>query len=129
MAPWGHQISTALLFDQGKKVSIKEELYVHIERSGAVCSQQNMCAPHSMETHLLKRTGSRTQGAACSKGCPAMPLSPLTVLLTLQLQQPQPGCDWIELQDQERRCLFPALQQLRVVNCTGSTQGGALKPF
>lgn len=103
---------------------------VSMQRGVGMSAPSKTCVPHSMETHLLKRTGSRTWGAACSKGYPAMPLSPLTMLLTLQLQQPRSGSDWVELQDQECCCLFLALQQLkRAMNCTDSTQGGALKPF
>lgn len=45
-----------------------------------VCSTQQ-------ETHLLKRSESKTSWEACSKDCPAMPLSSLTPLLTLQLQK------------------------------------------
>lgn len=52
---------------------------VSMQRGVGMSAPSKTCVPHSMETHLLKRTGSRTWGAACSKGYPAMPLSPLTM--------------------------------------------------
>lgn len=88
MQAQGNENATALLFGQGKKqASIQEELRGHPVRGEGLSPACKAGWTHwGMGTYHLKSSGSKILGGVRSKGCPGIPPSSPTRLLTHQLQ-------------------------------------------
>lgn len=65
--------------------------------------------PRGMGTHHPKSSGSKRSGEAGSRGCPGIPPSSPTRLLTRRLQRSSRGVDF----SKESGCPLPTLQRIR----------------